>query len=496
MDLELLETGNGGDIVKNVKDLSVINGFQNMAYLALFGGNPNNSTPVNRPKNTQMFDWWGNNLLFKDNPDFQFNSLTESTLMNVVLNSQGASQVEQAVNTDLAFMKEFADIEVSVSILSDDKLEIRVKIKQPDNEQNKDFVFIWDATKRELPSSVEREVSREDASNLVLLDVGVTSIGLSWDSAAVNFIVERSLTGVGAWVEIASTITNSYTDDNGGLGLIDGTTYYYRVRFEFSSVYSNIENATTLLPLEFSTNWNDATANDGAYSLTMSSTSTNYDWYIDDVLHTSASKSLSIAADEGVLDGTTKAIKIVSSDYDKITSLPFASKKLVSSIPSLSLLTGMQFLDLSNNSFTGSIPDLIALTLLSQVRLNGNSLTETIPDLDSFNSLYLFYAYDNLLTGNIPAVPSGGVFTFLDISGNSLTGYTASTLGNQLKTIFIDDNALTVSAINDFLVAIDTANYFSGYFDSSGGTNAAPTGAGATAKATLTGSKGWTVITN
>lgn len=150
MDLELIETGNGGDIVKNKTDLQVIQGFQNMPYLALFGGNPNNSTPVERPENSQAFDWWGNNLLFRDNPEFQFNSLTEQALMDVSVSSSGVAKIQESVEKDLEFMKAFADLQVSVSIISDDRIEIKVEIDQPDNEQNKEFVFIWDATEQEI----------------------------------------------------------------------------------------------------------------------------------------------------------------------------------------------------------------------------------------------------------------------------------------------------------------------------------------------------------
>ena len=156
MDLEVLETGNGGDIVKNISDLSVIDGFQNMAYLALFGGNPNHSTPVERLHDVQMFDWWGNDLLLKENPKLQFNSLTEQTLMNVSLNNDGLAVVKQAVTRDLEFMKEFADLDISTSIISNDKVEIKVVIEQPDNEQNKSFVFLWDSTNSELPSTEKR----------------------------------------------------------------------------------------------------------------------------------------------------------------------------------------------------------------------------------------------------------------------------------------------------------------------------------------------------
>jgi len=150
MDLKVVETGNGGDLVKMPKDLEVLRGFQNMPYLAMFGGNPGFSTPAERPQNIQAFDWWGNSLFFQDNASLQFNSLTEQVLMDVALNSSGAATIQQAVTDDLDFMTEFANVSVDVNIVSDDKLLIGIVLQEPENEQNKAFVFIWDATKDEL----------------------------------------------------------------------------------------------------------------------------------------------------------------------------------------------------------------------------------------------------------------------------------------------------------------------------------------------------------
>lgn len=146
MDLELIETGNGGDLVKN-KDLSVIGGWQNVPYLALFGGNPGYSTPQERNPNEQAFDWWGNTGLEVDQ---QFNSLTEYTLYNVSLTSSGRSQIEQAVKKDLDFMQGFAEVTVTVIIPSHDNCEINIKVKELNNQQEREFIFIWDSIKREL----------------------------------------------------------------------------------------------------------------------------------------------------------------------------------------------------------------------------------------------------------------------------------------------------------------------------------------------------------
>lgn len=150
MDIKLIENGDGGDFVRKFKDLQIIEGFENMPYLALFGGNVEQDTPQDREENVQYFDWWGNALFFNETPELQFNSLTERTLNKVALNSFGRTQIEQAVNADLAFMREFADLTVDVTITDDDKVRIGILLIEPDNLQNKEFVFIWDATKLQL----------------------------------------------------------------------------------------------------------------------------------------------------------------------------------------------------------------------------------------------------------------------------------------------------------------------------------------------------------
>lgn len=150
MDLQIIETNNGGDLVKNPKDLQVIYGFQNMPYLAMFGGNVEESTPEVREDGKQSFDWWGNNLLFPKDASVQFNSETERVLNSVPLTSQGRVLIEQAVLKDLSFFQSIGDSEVrvAVSIESDDRVLIGIKIGQ------KISAYIWDATMSELTEGV------------------------------------------------------------------------------------------------------------------------------------------------------------------------------------------------------------------------------------------------------------------------------------------------------------------------------------------------------
>lgn len=149
MDLEVIESGNGGDLVLKGNDLAFIFGFQKMPYLALFGGNVEASTPVERIPSEQAFDWWGNSLL-PNKPEVQFNSLTERTLNNVAVNSAGRLEIENAVKKDLEFMDAFAKVSVEVSIVSTDRVRIFVAILEPENLDPKEFQFIWDFTKKEL----------------------------------------------------------------------------------------------------------------------------------------------------------------------------------------------------------------------------------------------------------------------------------------------------------------------------------------------------------
>ena len=147
MDLRVIETGNGGDLLANGKDLSMVFSFENMPYLAMFGGNVDASTPVKRLLSEQAFDWWGNSLLFTNDSSIQFNSLTEKTLNETALNSSGRLVIENAIKTDLEFMKPFAEVKVSTQIIDTDAIKINISIKKPENLEENKFIYIWEAGK-------------------------------------------------------------------------------------------------------------------------------------------------------------------------------------------------------------------------------------------------------------------------------------------------------------------------------------------------------------
>lgn len=150
MDILIIETLNGGDIVKKGNDVAVAAGWENMPYLAMFGGNVKQSTPAKRVEGELNFDWWGN--AYESDPVVQMNSQTERVLASTALTSTGRVLIENAVKADLAFMSAFADVSVAVSIISDDRVQIDISIIEPTNLQNKNFRYLWDSTLAGLSS--------------------------------------------------------------------------------------------------------------------------------------------------------------------------------------------------------------------------------------------------------------------------------------------------------------------------------------------------------
>jgi len=152
IDLILVENNEGGDLYFGTNDLIQVDGWGNMIYIALFGGNVEQDTPTVRPENSQQFDWWGNSIVKE--VAAQCNSSTERTLMNVALNSNGRVLIQQAVESDLEFMNKFCNVDILVSITGVDRVQIDIKVNQPENQQNKEFVFIWGGTRDDLSKNL------------------------------------------------------------------------------------------------------------------------------------------------------------------------------------------------------------------------------------------------------------------------------------------------------------------------------------------------------
>lgn len=122
----------------------------NQVYLALFGGNIESNTKPDNLINEERFDWWGNKLFYADTQTKQFNSNTERTLQNVVLNSSGRLQIIQAVNEDLSYLTDLLNSSVDVEFLDTNKIRIIVLFTRKSNQESKVLQFIYDNAKNEV----------------------------------------------------------------------------------------------------------------------------------------------------------------------------------------------------------------------------------------------------------------------------------------------------------------------------------------------------------
>ena len=143
-DLLIYESGDGGEFSLKNDDLETVSSITNQVYLAFFGGNLEQDTSDIIEDGEERSDWWGNELL-----DIPFNSKLERTLNNVALNSSGLRQIENAAKEDLKYLTYFADIIITASIESVNKLNLLVQLIEPDNQSFK-IKFVWDNLRTEL----------------------------------------------------------------------------------------------------------------------------------------------------------------------------------------------------------------------------------------------------------------------------------------------------------------------------------------------------------
>lgn len=149
-DILLAEQGNGGEMAVLGNDLVLTEELLQMAYLALFGGNIEASTTGQELESELRYDWWANGLLYAQAPQKQFNSETERVLQNTVLNSSGRLEIKSAIENDLAFLGNVANVGVEVNIETHDRVEMYIKLTSLANQEEKVLQLLFDNAKNEV----------------------------------------------------------------------------------------------------------------------------------------------------------------------------------------------------------------------------------------------------------------------------------------------------------------------------------------------------------
>ena len=147
MDLKIIESKSGGDLVFEGGDLRLTSEIYNQPYLGRFGGNKNASTSDQVLENEQRQDYWGNLLLLENRVNEQFNSKFEKALNEVELSSSGRVKLERIASDDMDYLEGFAEVDTSLSIESADRVKLTDAVTVGDNTN---FTYIWDNAKDEI----------------------------------------------------------------------------------------------------------------------------------------------------------------------------------------------------------------------------------------------------------------------------------------------------------------------------------------------------------
>ena len=175
-DIRLYRRLGGFDLVATSRDIVTIDSYESMIPIALFGGNVEGNTPSTRVEGQQNVDFWGNELLLQDSPELQFNSNTERQLRESTTTSRDRIKIENAVQKDLQFVKEFANLEVSVQLITVDRIKISIRLTKLDNLSETEFVFIWD----NLQTEIEDEVINNEPPAQINTSTGVLNNPLNF----------------------------------------------------------------------------------------------------------------------------------------------------------------------------------------------------------------------------------------------------------------------------------------------------------------------------
>lgn len=149
-DINLHESGSGGEMAIVSNDLLLGEVLYNQIYLSLFGGNIEANTTGNEIISEIRQDWWGNPLFYSENGSKQFNSNTERAILNNALNSSGRLNIINAISTDLEYLNSVINYSIDVSFPKINTILITIKFTRKGDLEDKILQMVYDNAKNEL----------------------------------------------------------------------------------------------------------------------------------------------------------------------------------------------------------------------------------------------------------------------------------------------------------------------------------------------------------
>jgi hypothetical protein len=216
--------------------------------------------------------------------------------------------------------------------------------------------------------------------------------------------------------------------------------------------------------------------------------------------------------DGATLDFSAITDPLTAQDFPALVTIGSSASLLLSGSSAtttvdFSSLTTLEPSAILNGSATGVItidfPVLAILETSASLFFNGcTSLTSaSFPALTTLGTPGFVSASDDIVLTSLdfPALATIGAGSVVQGFGNtSLVSFSfpaLTSVGSPSTSFDFSGDALDVTSVNNLLILLDSLGMANGTINLSGGTNAAPTGAGATAKANLI-TAGNTVTTN
>lgn len=140
-DVSLFQTSDGGDISVANGIVAMTGGLSTAVYLALFGGNEDDSGLKNDPRN-----WWGN--LDETQPARRHRSETQHLIFSLPPTSANLLRIEDAAKRDLRFLlteKIASSADVSASIPALGRLRLHIAVTADGVESLFTFTENWKA---------------------------------------------------------------------------------------------------------------------------------------------------------------------------------------------------------------------------------------------------------------------------------------------------------------------------------------------------------------
>jgi hypothetical protein len=214
----------------------------------------------------------------------------------------------------------------------------------------------------------------------------------------------------------------------------------------------------------------------------------------------SVDKNLQI--DGGYMDGPTASgiaakNNLLSKGWSVFNSA--GSSPLDSNINNVGFITnyvynGVSHLNESVSIFNNTVNDDYENVAIFECNLNGTGVT-FINNLNSYRNIYYLQINGSSSITNLDVTGISNLET-LDMFGcTGLQNITVAPYYKNLVQVNFGNCALGVNSVNNILIAVDNNGKQGGLLVTNGGSNAAPTGDGLTAKSNLI-AKGWGVFTN